>query len=68
VPIFTDDEITALLEACAVGRGRAGVFHRTVVLGRRSTPSRSSRRAARASQRSVRSRAETSDSEKTFQK
>ncbi len=67
MPILTDDEITALLKACAVPRGRAAVFHRTVVLGRRSTPCRSSRSAARASRRSVRSRAETSDSEKTFQ-
>ncbi|GAA5649946.1 hypothetical protein [Geodermatophilus obscurus] len=67
VPILTDDEITALLKACAVPRGRAAVFHRTVVLGRRSTPCRSFRSAARASQRSVRSRAETSDSERTLQ-
>jgi hypothetical protein len=66
VPIVTDDETTALLKACAVPRGRAGGFDRTVVLSRRSTPCRSSRSAARASQRSVRSRAETSDSEKTF--
>jgi hypothetical protein len=68
VPILTDDEITALLKGCAVPRGRAGVVDRTGVLGRRSTPCRSSRSAARASQRSVRSRAETSDSEKAFQK
>ncbi len=67
MPILTDDEIAALLKACAVPRGRAAVFHRTVVLGRRSTPCGSSRSAARASERSVRSRAETSDSEKTFQ-
>ena len=51
VPILTDAEIIALLKACAVPRGRAAVFHRTVVLGRRSTPCRSSRSAARASQR-----------------
>ena len=68
VPILTDDEITPLLKARAVPRGRAGGFDRAVFLGRRSTPCRSSRSAARASQRSVRSRAETSDSEKTFQK
>jgi hypothetical protein len=68
VPIVTDDETTALLKACAVPRGRAGVVEHTVALGRRSTPCRSSRSAARASQRSVRSRAETSDSEKTFRK
>ncbi len=67
MPILTDDEITALLKACAVPRGRAAVFRRTVVLGRRSTPCRSSHSAARASRRSVRSRAETSDCEKTFQ-
>ena len=68
VPILTDKEIAALLKTCAIGRGRPGVFDRAVFLGRRSTPCRSSRSAARASQRSVRSRAETSDSEKTFQK
>ena len=67
MPILTDDEITALLKTCAPRRGRAAVFHRTVVLGRRSTPCRASRSAARASQRSVRFRAETSDSEKTLQ-
>ena len=66
IPILTDDEITTPLRTCAVPRGRAGGFDRTVVLSRRSTPCRSSRSAARASQRSVRSRAETSDSEKTF--
>ena len=49
VPIVTDDETTALLKACAVPRGRAGGFDRTVVLSRRSTPCRSSRSAARAS-------------------
>ncbi len=35
VPILTDGEITALLKACAVGRGRPGVFDRAVFLGRR---------------------------------
>ncbi|RFU19307.1 tyrosine-type recombinase/integrase [Geodermatophilus marinus] len=35
VPILTDDEIAALLKACAVGRGRPGSFDRTVFLGRR---------------------------------
>jgi site-specific recombinase XerD len=35
VPILTDDEIAALLKACAVGRGRPGVFDRAVFLGRR---------------------------------
>jgi integrase len=35
VPILTDDEIAALLKTCAVGRGRPGVFDRTVFLGRR---------------------------------
>ena len=35
VPILTDDEIAALLEACAVGRGRPGIFDRAVFLGRR---------------------------------
>ena len=35
VPILTDDEIAALLKACAVGRGRPGIFDRTVFLGRR---------------------------------
>ncbi len=35
VPILTDEEIAALLKACAVGRGRPGVFERTVFLGRR---------------------------------
>ena len=35
VPILTDDEIAALLKACAVGRGRPGMFDRTVFLGRR---------------------------------
>jgi site-specific recombinase XerD len=35
VPILTDGEITALLEACAVGRGRPGLFDRAVFLGRR---------------------------------
>jgi site-specific recombinase XerD len=35
VPILTDDEIAALLKACAVPRGRPGVFDRTVFLGRR---------------------------------
>jgi site-specific recombinase XerD len=35
VPILTDDEIAALLKACAVGRGRPGVFDRTIFLGRR---------------------------------
>jgi site-specific recombinase XerD len=35
VPILTDAEITALLKACAVPRGRPGVFDRTVFLGRR---------------------------------
>ncbi len=34
VPILTDTEIAALLKACAVGRGRPGVFDRAVVLGR----------------------------------
>ena len=38
VPIVTDDETTALLKACAVPRGRAGVVDHTVALGRRSTP------------------------------
>ncbi len=35
VPILTDEEIAALLKACAVGRGRPGVFDRAVFLGRR---------------------------------
>ncbi|SFO59368.1 Site-specific recombinase XerD [Geodermatophilus obscurus] len=35
IPILTDDEITALLKACAVGPGRAGVFDRAVFLGSR---------------------------------
>src|SRR3954470_14074363 len=35
VPILTDDEIAALLKACAVGRGRPGLFDRAVFLGRR---------------------------------
>ncbi len=35
MPILTDDEIVALLKACAVPRGRPGVFDRTVFLGRR---------------------------------
>ena len=35
VPILTDDEIAALLKACAVGRGRPGIFDRAVFLGRR---------------------------------
>jgi site-specific recombinase XerD len=35
VPILTDDQIAALLKTCAVGRGRPGVFDRTVFLGRR---------------------------------
>ncbi len=35
VPILTDAEIAALLKACAVSRGRAGVFDRAVFLGRR---------------------------------
>ncbi len=33
--VLTDDEIAALLEICAVPRGRAGVVDRTVFLGRR---------------------------------
>jgi integrase len=35
VPILTDEEITALLKACAVGRGRPGVFSRPIFFGRR---------------------------------
>lgn len=35
VPILTDAEIAALLKACAVPRGRPGVFDRAVFLGRR---------------------------------
>jgi site-specific recombinase XerD len=35
VPVLTDEEIAALLKACAVGRGRPGVFDRAVFLGRR---------------------------------
>ena len=35
VPILTDEEIAALLKACAVPRSRPGVFDRTVFLGRR---------------------------------
>jgi site-specific recombinase XerD len=35
VPILLDAEIAALLKACAVPRGRPGVFDRTVFLGRR---------------------------------
>ncbi|WP_369253091.1 tyrosine-type recombinase/integrase [Geodermatophilus amargosae] len=35
VPILTDDEIAALLKACAVSRGRPGTFDRTVFLGHR---------------------------------
>ena len=35
VPILTDEEIAALLKTCAMGRGRPGVFDRTVFLGRR---------------------------------
>jgi site-specific recombinase XerD len=35
VPVLTDEEIAALLEACAVGRGRPAVFDRAVFLGRR---------------------------------
>jgi site-specific recombinase XerC len=35
VPILTDDEIAVPLATCAVPRGRAGVFHRAVFLGRR---------------------------------
>ena len=34
VPILVDAEIAALLKACAVPRGRPGVFDRTVFLGR----------------------------------
>jgi site-specific recombinase XerD len=34
VPILTDDEIAALLKACAVGRGRPGIFDRAAFLGR----------------------------------
>jgi site-specific recombinase XerD len=35
VPILTDEEITPLLKACAVGRGRPGVFSRPIFFGRR---------------------------------
>jgi site-specific recombinase XerD len=35
VPILSDAEITALLKACAVGRGRPGAFARPIFLGRR---------------------------------
>ncbi len=35
VPILTDDEIAALLETCAVPRGRPGAFDRSIFLGRR---------------------------------
>src|SRR3954453_5271936 len=35
VPILTDEEIAALLKACAVPRGRPGAFDRAVFLGRR---------------------------------
>ena len=35
VPVITDEEITALLETCAVSRGRPGVFTRPIFLGRR---------------------------------
>lgn len=35
VPVLTDEEIAALLKACAVGRGRPGVFARAIFLGRR---------------------------------
>src|SRR5918998_78763 len=34
VPILTDEEVAALLKACAVGRGRPGIFRRPVFLGR----------------------------------
>ena len=35
VPILTDEEIAALLKACAVPRGRPGAFDRAVFVGRR---------------------------------
>jgi site-specific recombinase XerD len=35
VPILTDEEITALLKTCAVGRGRPGVFSRPIFFARR---------------------------------
>ena len=35
MPILTDEEIAALLKACAVGRGRPGACDRAVFLGRR---------------------------------
>jgi site-specific recombinase XerD len=35
VPILTDEEITALLKTCAVGRGRPGVFARPIFFARR---------------------------------
>jgi integrase len=35
VPILTDDDVAALLKACAVGRGRPGIFDRAVLLDRR---------------------------------
>ncbi|MGY1764594.1 tyrosine-type recombinase/integrase [Geodermatophilus sp. SYSU D00779] len=35
VPVLTDEEIAALQKACAVGRGRPGIFDRTIFLGRR---------------------------------
>jgi site-specific recombinase XerD len=35
VPILSDAEITALLETCAVGRGRPGTFARPIFLGPR---------------------------------
>jgi site-specific recombinase XerD len=35
VPILSDDEIAAMLKTCAVPRGRAGAYDRTIFLGRR---------------------------------
>jgi site-specific recombinase XerD len=35
VPILSDEEISALLKTCAVGRGRPGVFSRPIFFGRR---------------------------------